>query len=79
MTDSESYLLTAVRKKSPEDVGGWKFTKYSDGTEYHVADAPDGLHCDCPGATQWGDACAGGKGCKHQRMVKALVSLMCES
>ena len=78
MTDSESYLMTPVRRKSPEDIGGWKLQKYSDGTTYCVADGVEGLSCDCPGCVEHGPSCAQGRGCKHMRMIRALLSAMLE-
>jgi hypothetical protein len=78
MTDSENYLLTPVRRKSPEDIGGWNLQKYSDGTTYCVADGVEGLSCDCPGCVEHGPSCAQGRGCKHMRMIRALLSAMLE-
>jgi hypothetical protein len=71
----EGYRLRLIQ----HDIGGmgWSFTKHSDGTTYHLHQ-DDGLeiYCDCPGGTAHGPRCAGGRGCKHARMLRALRALV---
>jgi hypothetical protein len=78
MTDKEGYLIRPVRKRSENGVGGWLLTKFSDGTQYAVADTPEGLFCDCPGCTAYGPDCNGGKGCKYMWMIRALIATATE-
>ncbi len=55
-------------------------TKYSDGTVYTVRRDPVGrLVCSCPGCSAYGPQCAGGRGCKHARMLKAVAGLLEEN
>ena len=44
-----------------------------------VADTPEGLSCDCPGCTAHGPNCSRGKGCKHMRMIRALIATATEA
>ena len=69
-TQDEAYLL------APRTEGGWKMTKL-DGTEYWQHEEIDDqgelvIHCTCPGCEKHGPRCAGGKGCKHARMIRAI-------
>jgi hypothetical protein len=71
MTASEGYRLRLCHVG--EDGIGWAMSKWSDGTTYHLFEATGGeIECDCPGFTAYGAQCAGGKGCKHKRFLKAI-------
>ena len=73
--DDQAYRLQLIHV-GPDGVG-WRLTKHSDGTTYDLfqADGPD-ITCDCPGATAHGPRCAGGRGCKHARMIIALLQVV---
>jgi len=72
MTSEECYELRRAG-------AGWSATKYSDGTVYQLRrDRLGRLCCSCPGGSQYGPQCAGGRGCKHARMLKAVAGLLAE-
>lgn len=71
MTASEGYRLKLIH--IGQDGCGWEMVKWSDGTRYHLFEADAGtIVCDCPGCAAHGPHCAGGQGCRHARMLKAL-------
>jgi hypothetical protein len=75
MTDAEGYRLRLIHLGA--DGPGWEFVKWSDGTRYHLLQADgDDIVCDCPGGAAHGPRCAGGKGCKHARFIRALRQLV---
>jgi len=72
MTSTECYELRRFG-------AGWTVTKYSDGRVYQLGrDRLGRLVCSCPGCGQYGPQCAGGRGCKHARMLKAVAGLLAE-
>jgi hypothetical protein len=60
----------------PDGVG-WSVTKWSDATTYNLFQA-DGqeISCTCPGCQAHGPRCAGGRGCRHARFLRALRQLV---
>jgi hypothetical protein len=71
MLSNEGYGIRLIH--IGKDGLGWSMTKASDSTVYHLFEPIQGpMTCDCPGATRHGPLCAGGKGCKHCRIIKAI-------
>lgn len=75
MTSEEGYRLRLIHVGA--DGVGWEFVKWSDSTRYHLFQADsDDIVCDCPGGAAHGPRCAGGKGCKHARFIRALRQIV---
>lgn len=62
---------------------GWEMQKASTGERHHLREtweltetgADQVLRCDCKGCEAHGPSCAGGRGCRHARMLRALRQL----